>query len=66
MPVREPSPEEQEAARRRRLAEVFGEALPETTRDDRPDPRERSGVPRTTGSARRSPRTTADLSTPYD
>ena len=42
MPVREPTPEEQEAARRRRLAEVFGEALPETTRDDRPDPQERS------------------------
>ena len=35
MPVKA-SPEEQEAARWRRLAEVFGEALPETTRDGRP------------------------------
>jgi hypothetical protein len=29
--------QEQEAERRRRLAEAFGEALPESTRDDRPE-----------------------------
>ncbi len=28
---------EQEAARRRRLAAVFGDALPESTSDERPD-----------------------------
>ena len=66
MPVREPSPEEQEAARRRRLAEVFGEALPEATATTGPTRRSGPRGPRTTGSARRSPRTTADLSTPYD
>ena len=27
-----------EARRRRRLAEVFGDVLPESTRDDQPDP----------------------------
>jgi hypothetical protein len=29
--------QEREAERRRRLAEAFGEALPESTSDDRPD-----------------------------
>lgn len=31
------------AARRRRLAEVFGDVLPEQTADDRADPEDRSG-----------------------
>lgn len=34
---------EQRAARRRRLAEVFGDVLPEQTADDVADPEERSG-----------------------
>lgn len=33
---------QQRAARRRRLAEVFGEVLPEQTGDDLSDPREHS------------------------
>ncbi len=36
-----PTPEERE--RRRRLAEIFGEVLPEQTGDDRPEPEARSG-----------------------
>jgi hypothetical protein len=39
----EPPPHEQaarEQARRRRLAEIFGEELPEQTSDDTDDPRE--------------------------
>lgn len=40
MSERESTPEE----RRRRIQEIFGDVLPETTRDDRDDPpRERSG-----------------------
>jgi hypothetical protein len=46
------SPEEQEPAaerrrerecKRRRLAEIFGDALPESTRDDQDDESDRSG-----------------------
>ncbi|UAL30388.1 hypothetical protein K8W59_02305 [Nocardioides rotundus] len=36
--------ERERAAKRRRIAEIFGDVLPESTRDDRDDtPRERSG-----------------------
>ena len=39
MPDQEPKdPRRRELARRRRLAEVFGDVLPEATRDDTPDP----------------------------
>ena len=44
-PAQEPAQEpatgpEPEWKRRRRLAEIFGDALPESTSDDRDDPRE--------------------------
>ncbi len=40
----EPKVDEPEWRRRRRLAEIFGDVLPETTRDERDEPTEkRSG-----------------------
>ncbi|GAB3654888.1 hypothetical protein GCM10027596_07050 [Nocardioides korecus] len=36
-----PGTEREQAARRRRLAEVFGDVLPEQTRDDAGDPADR-------------------------
>ncbi|UDY24097.1 hypothetical protein [Nocardioides sp. Kera G14] len=40
--ARTPTPEP-EWKRRRRLAEIFGDVLPETTSDDREQPREQRG-----------------------
>ncbi|MBO0850877.1 MAG: hypothetical protein J2P20_15555 [Pseudonocardia sp.] len=43
----EPSPSNgaDQAARRRRLADVFGDVLPDATEDDAPDPVTRAGQP---------------------
>ncbi|MGN6160442.1 MAG: hypothetical protein ACTHOG_01950 [Marmoricola sp.] len=40
MKDRRDSPPESAEARRKRLAEIFGDDLPDQTRDDQPDPRE--------------------------
>jgi len=42
-PAERPDPA-REAARRRRLAEVFGDVLPEATADDRPEPGSATGA----------------------
>ena len=42
-PAERPDPA-REAARRRRLAEVFGDVLPEATADDRPEPGSAAGA----------------------
>ena len=46
-----PSPQE-EAARRRRIAEVFGDVLPDTTTDEREPDRAAGGAPDADESAR--------------
>ena len=52
---------EDEAARRRRLAEVFGDVLPDTTSDERDEGRVSARSPRATpGTATRCRRTTAE------
>ena len=40
----EPGTDREQAARRRRLAEVFGDVLPEQTRDDAGDPADRGAT----------------------